>query len=134
MSEPTPVPELQLWVALHHHRHGIDVIPRIQINEPTPDDIIAGLGSLFEPDRDEDVDIVGPFAITAEVRVRPSAPQAALLEACTALVEAIDEYEADESGMTLYDRIYWHNNGRLIRDLRQALTAAKSATSPKEKA
>ena len=51
---------MNVWIVLYHHRHGVDAWPVFQATVPDEDEIIEGLDE-YEPDREEYVEIVGPF-------------------------------------------------------------------------
>lgn len=48
-----------LWIALWHHRHGVDPIPFLVPNNQTltEEQVIEMLGSEFEPEREEYLEI-----------------------------------------------------------------------------
>jgi hypothetical protein len=67
---------MKLWITQHHHRHGVDVYPCFQDNEPDEASIIqriAEAGSLYEgpgssvPEDDQDeyewIECTGPWEI-----------------------------------------------------------------------
>lgn len=65
---------LRLFIALHHHRHGMDVHlyhvpPGIAF---TADDVIERLGEEFEKDRDERIELEGPFDDADIIDVDPN--------------------------------------------------------------
>jgi len=54
---------LKLWIALWHHRFGVDVRPYYCEDEPAEDRIIRDIGDEFEGDAaDEWIEVRGPFA------------------------------------------------------------------------
>lgn len=58
---------MKLWIVLYHHRHGVDAWPRFSDARPDPEREAAGVD--FEEDRDESIEVIGPFdpANTAEI-------------------------------------------------------------------
>lgn len=54
----------QIWVGLHHHRHGVSVHVLSQQEEPSEEEVIAAIekaGEEYEEDADEWLEVVGPF-------------------------------------------------------------------------
>jgi hypothetical protein len=49
---------MQVWIVIYEHRHGIDVFPWNRC--PTEEEVISTLED-WEPDRDETIDIRGPY-------------------------------------------------------------------------
>lgn len=56
---------IKIYVALHHHRFGADVLLFDGSLEPdkwlTEEDVIHSLGDALEPDQDEWIEIFGPY-------------------------------------------------------------------------
>lgn len=50
--------DTNFWVAIHTHRHGMDIYPFTSDTEPNNEAIIAACDIEFEPDREEYIDIV----------------------------------------------------------------------------
>ena len=44
---------MELWIVVHHHRHGVDLYPFLRADEPTQ---IEDHGSTFEPEIGEEVE------------------------------------------------------------------------------
>lgn len=76
---------MNLYIVRYSHRHGHDVWPVFATKAPTEDEIIAGLDE-FEPERDEFIEIYGPF---------DNAP----VKALTAVVESYDDTGCEGCGV-----------------------------------
>lgn len=48
-----------LWIALWHHRHGVDSLPFLVPSDQllTEEQVIEMLGDEFEPDREEYIEV-----------------------------------------------------------------------------
>ena len=66
----------QLWIAIHHHRHGEDVYPFFD-TEPAEDDVISAIeaSSSYEPEREEWIEVRGPFDVPSKPKMPPDPPQ-----------------------------------------------------------
>jgi hypothetical protein len=53
--------QVPFWVTLYRHRHGIDVGVMYQKDEPSTAEMVATLGSAWEPNHDEEVEARGPY-------------------------------------------------------------------------
>jgi len=53
--------KVRCWVVVYKHRHDDDLWPVFQDEQPKEADIIKELGDLFEPERGERIEFVGPF-------------------------------------------------------------------------
>ncbi len=51
---------MTFWIITYHHRHGVDVWPVWQDDEPDLD-VVAAAMEEWEPDREEWLDHTGPF-------------------------------------------------------------------------
>ncbi len=54
---------MTIWIIVYMHRHGENVWPVCQQKRPDWDEEIAKLDD-WEPERDESLEIFGPFEIT----------------------------------------------------------------------
>ena len=53
---------MNIWVVIYEHRHGVDAWPVLSKEQPTEDEVIAGLEE-WEPDRGETIEVRGPWPI-----------------------------------------------------------------------
>ena len=53
---------MKCWIVVYRHRHGDDSWPLFQDERPSIDKIIAELDD-FESDRNESIELVGPFDV-----------------------------------------------------------------------
>ena len=54
---------MQIWIVLYEHRHGADVWP---VNFPITEEQVANELDDYEPDRDETIEVVGPFDVSED--------------------------------------------------------------------
>jgi hypothetical protein len=69
---------MNLWIIVHHHKHGVDTFPFFGESEPTDEQAIAKINETSEyeeeDEEDEHFEVNGPFVI-------PAAAPSAILEA-----------------------------------------------------
>lgn len=59
---------MKLYIVHYDHRHGHDIWPLFVDDEkpaPTLEEVVAGLDE-YEPDREESVEILGPFEVPVD--------------------------------------------------------------------
>lgn len=56
---------MKVYIVVYYHRHGSDTWPRFTADNAPAPDAVAEIDQLedFEPDRDESVEIFGPFDV-----------------------------------------------------------------------
>ena len=63
--------KMQVYLALHHHRHGVDGYVLRCKTMPTTEEIIAHLDDDYEPDRDESIEVL-PCTVIDFDQIRPT--------------------------------------------------------------
>jgi len=53
---------MDLWIVIHWHRDGEDVYPVFAVSRPTADEQAAIVGESYEPEKEESLDVRGPWS------------------------------------------------------------------------
>ena len=77
---------MNLYIIRYSHRHGHDVWPVFATKAPTEDEIIEGLEEWEGEERDEFVEITGPFEVPA-------------VTALTAVINSYDDTGCEDCGV-----------------------------------
>lgn len=51
---------MKVWIVIYEHRHGVDAWPVFSEEQPTDEEVIAGLDD-WEPEKGETIEIRGPW-------------------------------------------------------------------------
>ena len=91
---------MKVYIAIHHHKHGVDLYPFFQEEEPTQEDVIPRIEAKasWEPEGPDWVEIRGPW--TPENNWEP-------MEGFQELVEEVERYISphDDSIQTSLDNL-----------------------------